>query len=89
MNSKNIPIDIIEVAAEADEAWLRDELAYAWRAAEDEAGLAYDAWLASPDRTAYVVYRAAQDRADQAQDALAAAAGAAPAAKECGAPVCA
>jgi hypothetical protein len=72
MTPKNIPINIIQAAAEADAAWLRDELAYAWRTAQEEAVLAYEAWLASPDRTAYIVYRAAQDRADQAQDVLAA-----------------
>jgi hypothetical protein len=32
---------------------------------------AYEAWRESPSRTAYAVYRAAQDRADQAQDVLA------------------
>ena len=74
MTPKNTPIDIIQTAAEADALWLRDELAYAWRTAQDEAVLAYEAWLASPDRTAYAVYRAAQDRADQAQNVLAEAA---------------
>jgi hypothetical protein len=91
-NPDNAPINILELAAEADEFWFRDELAFAWRTAQDEAVFAYEEWLASPGRTAYVVYRAAQDRADQAQDALAAAAVEAAttsAATECGAPVCA
>ena len=60
------------MGAEADWAWDRDELAFAWRSAQDEALQSYRAWSESPGRTAYVVYRAAQDRADQAQDALAA-----------------
>jgi hypothetical protein len=66
------PINILEIAAHSDLAWFRSELAYAWRAAQDEAQSAYEAWCESPSRTAYAVYRAAQDRADQAQDVFAA-----------------
>jgi hypothetical protein len=41
-----------------------------WRDAEDEAWRALAAWRAAPgDRAAYAAYRAAQDRADAAQDA--------------------
>jgi hypothetical protein len=58
-------------ARQADVAWFRDELASAWRAAESEAWLAYEAWRRSPGSIEYAVYRAAQDRADQAQDVLA------------------
>ena len=50
-----------------------DPLRCAWAAAEADAALAYDAWLATRDRVAFTVYRAAADRADAAQDALAAA----------------
>jgi hypothetical protein len=57
-------------ARDADVAWFRDELAHAWRAAESEASLAYQAWRESPGSIEYAVYRAAQDRADQAQDVL-------------------
>ena len=39
--------------------------------AVDDAVDAYRAWHESPGPTAYAVYRAAQDRADQAQDVLA------------------
>jgi hypothetical protein len=53
-------------------SWLFDELADAWWAAQSEATQAYDGWRESASRDAYVVYRAAQDRADQAQDELAA-----------------
>jgi len=63
---------MLAMGAEADWAWVRDELAFAWRSAQDEALNTYRAWCESPGRAAYVVYRAAQDRADQAQDALAA-----------------
>jgi hypothetical protein len=43
----------------------------AWYRAHAEAELAYDQWSDHPGREAYAVYRAAQDRADAAQDALA------------------
>jgi hypothetical protein len=51
--------------------WLSHELHEAWRAAHEEAVAAYSAWLSSRDRDAYTVYRAAEDRADAAQEALA------------------
>jgi hypothetical protein len=44
-----------------------------WRDAYDEAAAAYRAWLRAPTPFAYAAYRAAQDREDAAQDALAAA----------------
>jgi hypothetical protein len=53
-------------------AWLYDELAFAWRTAQDDAAAAYDAWSARPAPETYAAYRAAQDRADAAQDTLAA-----------------
>lgn len=46
------------------------ELAAAWRKAQDDAIGAYAAWRRAARAEAYVVYRAAQARADQAQDAL-------------------
>jgi hypothetical protein len=52
--------------------WIQVELADAWRAAEDEATRAYRHWLETSDRIGFAIYRAAQDRADQAQDVLAA-----------------
>jgi hypothetical protein len=49
------------------------ELFALWSAARAEANVAYDAWCARPgDADAYVVYRAAEDRADAAEAALAA-----------------
>jgi hypothetical protein len=57
----------------------RHEVLYAlWCAARAEANLAYDAWCGSPGADAYAVYRAAEDRADAAEQARAGA-GAAPA----------
>jgi hypothetical protein len=56
----------------ADLGWLRDELAFAWRSAQDDAVAAYKVWCELGGATEYAAYRAAQDRADQAQDVLAA-----------------
>ncbi len=52
-----------------------DERKAVWSAARAEANLAYDAWRSRGDRETYSVYRAAEDRADAAEDALAAASG--------------
>jgi hypothetical protein len=43
----------------------------AWSDAHEEAEEAYGAWMRSGGRDAYALYRAAQDREDAAQDALA------------------
>jgi hypothetical protein len=43
----------------------------AWSDAHEEAEAAYDAWLHTQRAEDYAVYRAAQDREDAAQDALA------------------
>jgi hypothetical protein len=47
------------------------ELYALWSAARAEANLALDGWRAAPGSETYAVYRAAEDRADAAQDALA------------------
>ena len=54
---------------------LRDECFVVWSAARAEANLAYDAWREAPGRMTYAVYRAAEDRADAAEQTLAAVAG--------------
>jgi hypothetical protein len=72
MNRQGSAISMLAMGAEEDWAWVRDDLVLAWRSAQDEALRTYRAWSESPGRTAYVIYRAAQDRADRAQDALAA-----------------
>jgi hypothetical protein len=51
----------------------RDELSAVWSAARAEANLAYADWCESPGAESYAVYRAAEDRADSAEIALAAA----------------
>jgi hypothetical protein len=48
-----------------------DELYAIWSVARAEANIAYDDWLRSPGTESYFAYRAAEDRADAAQDALA------------------
>ncbi|MFL5895493.1 MAG: hypothetical protein ACJ76Z_10305 [Thermoleophilaceae bacterium] len=52
--------------------WIQVKRADARRAAEDEATRAYRYWFETSDRIGFAIYRAAQDRADQAQDVLAA-----------------
>jgi hypothetical protein len=52
-------------------AQVHDELFTVWSAARAEANLAYEAWCDTPGFAAYVVYRAAEDRADAAEHALA------------------
>jgi hypothetical protein len=49
----------------------RDELYVMWSAARAEANAAYDAWTQSPGAEKFWAYRACEERADAAQDALA------------------
>jgi hypothetical protein len=49
----------------------REEAYVLWGAARAEANEAYDAWCEAPGADAYAVYRAAEDRADAAEAALA------------------
>jgi hypothetical protein len=48
-----------------------DELYTLWSAARAESNLAYEAWCVTPGADSYMVYRAAEDRADAAEQALA------------------
>ena len=48
----------------------RDEAFALWSVARAEANLAYDWWCQAPGRDAYAVYRAAEDRADAAEQTL-------------------
>jgi hypothetical protein len=48
-----------------------EELSFVRREAQAEADLAYEDWREQQSGNAYAVYRAAQDRADAAQDDLA------------------
>jgi hypothetical protein len=47
-----------------------DEVTFAWREAHARTRLAYEHWRLCPGEAAYARYRAAQDQADSAQDAL-------------------
>jgi hypothetical protein len=55
----------------AREYALLEEYSFVRREAQAEADLAYDHWHMQPSKDSYAVYRAAQDRADAAQDDLA------------------
>lgn len=59
------------VLAPVSSSWAVDELGFAWHAARAGAQRAYEYWQCNPGARAYAVYRAAQDRADAAQDAFA------------------
>jgi hypothetical protein len=55
----------------AHEYAILEELSFVRREAQAEADQAYGDWRMQPTRMSYAVYRAAQDRADAAQDDLA------------------
>jgi hypothetical protein len=58
------------LGADMEPCWVLDKLKEAWRDAQVQATLAYEDWRSSRGAHAYAVYRAAQDRADAAQDML-------------------
>jgi hypothetical protein len=62
--------ELVLRSAAHDPVW--NEAYMAWSDAHVEAEDAYHAWLRDGGAPAYIVYRAAQDREDAAQDALAA-----------------
>jgi hypothetical protein len=59
------------LAAGADRNRGLDQLDHDWQLARRHGTLAYERWRHSPGSEAYTTSRAAQDRADAAQDALA------------------
>jgi len=60
------------VARSATHAFaMLEELRFVRREAQAEADVAYEHWQLRGNREAYAVFRAAQDRADAAQDDLA------------------
>jgi hypothetical protein len=59
---------VVRVYPAADE---KDLLVHAWRNAHDEAVAAFEHWGANGTAETFAVYRAAEDRAAAAQDALA------------------
>lgn len=62
---------VLRPVEEEDVDWRVDELHLAWVAAADEAQDAYAHWSERPGREPYLVYRAAEDRADAAFATLA------------------
>jgi hypothetical protein len=60
----------VAVSSLHDDVMLQ-EVAFVRREAQAEADMAYADWCRELSRSRYVVYRAAQDRADAAQDELA------------------
>ena len=60
--------DTREIVLRRSRTWSADF--DAWSDARDESLQAYAAWRAAPTAESYAVYRAAQDRADAAQDTL-------------------
>ena len=58
--------------APVEDPFTRDEAFTLWSVAHAEANMALDAWRAVPGPETYAAFRAAEDRADAAQDALAA-----------------
>jgi hypothetical protein len=62
--------DTLEIVLRRDRGW--SPVLHAWRDAAEETAAALQRWRSEPgDVVAYAVYRAAQDREDAAQDALA------------------
>ena len=61
--------DTLEIVLRRDPAW--SPVLEAWRDACEEAAEALEFWRDVPGEAAYAAYRAAQDREDAAQDALA------------------
>jgi hypothetical protein len=63
--------DLLARSGASHECAMFEELSFVRREAQVEADLAYGDWQRSVSAEAYTVYRAAQDRADAAQDQLA------------------
>ncbi|HET6549351.1 MAG TPA: hypothetical protein VFG79_12880 [Solirubrobacter sp.] len=61
--------DTLEIVLRREPAW--SPVLEAWRDASEEAAAALGTWRAEPGAETYAAYRAAQDREDAAQDALA------------------
>ena len=61
--------DTLEIILRRDPQW--SPVLEAWRDAAEEAAAALWKWRTAPGAVSYAAYRAAQDREDAAQDALA------------------
>jgi hypothetical protein len=65
-------LDTGEIVIRPQLRFAADELLQAWREARADATAALEAWRTLRSREAFAAYRAAEDRADAAQDTLAA-----------------
>jgi hypothetical protein len=63
--------DFVVTRSRTHDYAMYEELSFARREAQAEANVAYACWTSAPGEDSYTVYRAAQDRADAAQDQLA------------------
>ena len=61
--------DTLEIVLRREPEW--SPVLEAWRDAAEEAAVAMTEWRTAPGAASYAAYRAAQDREDAAQDALA------------------
>ena len=61
--------DTLEIVLRREPEW--SPVLEAWRDAAEEAATAMGTWRTAPGPASYAAYRAAQDREDAAQDALA------------------
>ena len=64
-------LELDEREQELPATWFFRVLSYGRELAQLEATLAYEEWRRQPGPAAYAAFRAAQDQADAAQDALA------------------
>jgi hypothetical protein len=64
-------LELDEREQEPPATWVFRVLSYGRELAQLEATLAYEEWQRRPGAEAYAAFRAAQDQADAAQDALA------------------
>jgi hypothetical protein len=64
-------LELDERDQEPPAGWVFRVLSYGRELAQLEATLAYEDWRTRPGPAAYAAFRAAQDQADAAQDALA------------------
>ena len=64
-------LELDEREEEPTATWFFRVLSYGRELAQLEATLAYEEWRRQPGPAAYAAFRAAQDQADAAQDALA------------------
>ena len=71
MHERALATELSAPSRGLSEDWVAAELHFVRLAAQAEADAAYEDWRQHPGALPYAVYRAAQDRADAAQEHLA------------------